>query len=178
MKISRDGSIFYVLVFFVALLSNSLGILFKGFFFVLVIGMGLLIVLELIKNLCKPKTSQAISKVQDKISGVETLTLSNFNPKALNEVTAVWKAIPEVGSVKDKELLFAHQIRAIDRSVKILPSSMCSIIAQKAMYEIKQKKASLDFHKLGPKPFATSNEILRPLEDKEVTDFKTFCEGC
>jgi hypothetical protein len=140
--------------------------------------MGLLVVLELIKNLCKPKTNEAISKIQSKVSGVETLSLSNFNSKALNEVTAVWKAIPEVGSVKDKELLFAHQIRAIDRNVKILPNSMCSIIAQKAMYEIKQKKASLDFHKLGPKPFATVNEILRPLEDKEVIDFKTFCEGC
>lgn len=177
MKIGRDGAVFFIGIFFVALMSNSLGVLVKSLLYLVGCGIGILIVLEVIKNFCKGKPKEIIGNVQSIAVGIERQGLYNFSARALDEVFRVWSAIPD-GSVKEKELLFAKQINAVDRRASQIPNSMKSIVAQKALYEISLKNKSLKFHKLGPKPCATAQDILRPLDLSEVQQFTAFCEAC
>ena len=178
MKISRSWSVVIIVTIIAALLAGAIGTWFSTVFTLIGIYLGLSVIAEIWNQTASKETQMRAGQIKDKLLGIETLGMYNLKGRPMSVVDQVWASLPDnqLSDAKEKDLVFAKQINAVMPDTNALPDSMLFLVARKALYEIQRKRGNLKFHKLGQKPFATAEEIMRPLGNDEVRMFNDFCE--
>ena len=173
MKISREGSVFIVIVLMIAVVTKTIGAVLLSAFWLFT---GFLVVLsffELLRSFGRVGNKKMESTKE--VTGGQ-LGMRDIKGSTLKAVEAVWKDLPQHASVHDQELTLAKKLAALPTTATKLPDNMLYLAARKALFEMEKKRGTLPASAVGYKPHATKEEIMRPLTAEEVQFFKEFCD--
>jgi hypothetical protein len=171
MKINREASVFLAFALIVSILSGNIGAWFKLIGYTIGLITVSVLILSALKTLVTPKSrvDKNLSKIQDDIHGVQTITLGNLRNKL--PVKSL-KTIKKIHNNNSDDVDFVKNINAVEQGSDRLPDHLTYPIAKKAMFELQQKHGTLKFNKV---PSISNEEIIRPLSKDEVDRFHLFC---
>lgn len=172
MKINREASVFLVFALIVSVLSGNIGAWFKLIGYTIGLITTLVLILSALKALVTPKSrvDKNLSKIQDDIQGVQTVTLDNLRNKL--PIKSL-KNIEKIHNNDSDDVGFVKKINVVGQDNDRLPDHLTYPVAKKAMFELQQKHGTLKFNKV---PSISNEEILRPLSKDEVDRFHLFCK--
>lgn len=155
MKVSREGSIFILVMGMVALFDQSLMTFIQEGIYLFVFFVVLKLIARFVSIHGKKEDKEAVTNLASKYNGIPQTT-NELDLRSLTHAKTVWKNIPR-DLAEDKEAFFNRAIKA----EKAVPNFA---VATKALYESQKKQGKS----------VNVNDILRPVDEDEIEDYVSF----